>query len=53
MFNQTSLDKIVLSLEKDSKYDFDIDGEIISLNEEDFVINFDASENFTLYPCLN
>ena len=48
MFNQTSPDEIVSSLEKDSKYDFDIDGEIISLNEEDFVINFDASENFTV-----
>lgn len=45
-FNETSPDEIISSLEKNSKYDFTIDGEMISLDNEDFVINFDASENF-------
>jgi isoleucyl-tRNA synthetase len=45
-FNETNPDEIISSLEKNSKYDFDIDGEIISLDNEDFKIDFDASENF-------
>ena len=45
-FNETNPDKIISSLEKNSKYDFDIDGETISLDKEDFIIDFDASENF-------
>ena len=47
-FNQTDPDEIISSLQKDSKYDFSIDGETISLEKEDFVINFDASENFAV-----
>ena len=45
-FNETNSDEIILALEKNSKYDFDIDGETISLDNEDFIIDFDASENF-------
>jgi isoleucyl-tRNA synthetase len=45
-FNETNPDEIISSLEKSSKYDFDIDGETISLDNEDFIIDFDASENF-------
>jgi len=45
-FNETNPDEIISSLEKNSKYDFDIDGETISLDNEDFKIDFDASENF-------
>ena len=47
-FNETNPDEIISSLEKNSKYDFDIDGEIISLDNEDFIIDFDASENFAV-----
>ena len=47
-FNETDPEKIISSLQEDSKYNFDIDGEIISLEKEDFVINFDASEEFTV-----
>ncbi|MEX0862463.1 isoleucine--tRNA ligase [Nitrosopumilus sp.] len=47
-FNETDPEKIISSLQKDGKYDFDIDGEIISLNNEDFIVDFDASENFAL-----
>lgn len=45
-FNETNPDEIISSLEKNSKYDFDIDGETISLDNEDFKIDFDANENF-------
>jgi isoleucyl-tRNA synthetase len=45
-FNETNPDEIISALEKDSKYDFEIDGEVISLENEDFVVDFDASENF-------
>ena len=45
-FNETNPDEIISSLEKNSKYDFNIDGETISLDNDDFIIDFDASENF-------
>jgi isoleucyl-tRNA synthetase len=48
MFNEIDPEEIVSSLQKDSKYDFEIDGEIVSLDNEDFIINFDASENFAM-----
>jgi isoleucyl-tRNA synthetase len=47
-FNETDPEEIISSLQKESKYDFDIDGEIISLENEDFIIDFDASENFAV-----
>jgi len=47
-FNETDPETIISSLQKDSKYDFDLDGEIISLDSEDFIIDFDASENFAM-----
>jgi len=45
-FNETNPEEITSSLQKDGKYSFDIDGETISLDEDDFIIDFDASENF-------
>ncbi|MFB5632976.1 MAG: isoleucine--tRNA ligase, partial [Nitrosopumilus sp.] len=47
-FSETDPEEIVSSLQKDSKFDFDIDGEVISLDNEDFVIDFDADENFAV-----
>ncbi|MGV7226085.1 MAG: isoleucine--tRNA ligase [Nitrosopumilus sp.] len=47
-FNETDPEKIISSLEKDSNYDFEIDGEVISLDKEDFLIDFDASKNFAM-----
>ncbi|MBA4718801.1 MAG: isoleucine--tRNA ligase [Nitrosopumilus sp.] len=47
-FAETNPEEIISSLQKDGKYDFDIDGEIISLGNEDFVIDFDANENFAV-----
>ena len=48
MFNETDPEVISSSLQKDGKYDFDIDGETISLDTEDFVVDFDAGENFAM-----
>ncbi|MCH9657499.1 class I tRNA ligase family protein, partial [archaeon] len=48
MFNETNPEEIIASLQKNSRYDFDIDGKIISLENEDFIIDFDASENFAV-----
>ena len=47
-FNETNPDEIISSLQKEGKYDFNLDGEIISLDGEDFIIDFDASENFAV-----
>ncbi|NQV39947.1 MAG: class I tRNA ligase family protein, partial [Nitrosopumilus sp.] len=47
-FNETNPEEIISSLQKEGKYDFSIDGEIISLDNEDFIIDFDASENFAV-----
>ena len=47
-FAETNPEEIISSLQKDGKYDFDIDGEIISLDNEDFIIDFDANENFAV-----
>jgi len=41
IFNEINPEEISSSLQKDGKYDFDIDGEKISLDTEDFVIDFD------------
>ena len=42
-FGETIHEEIVASLQSNSKYDFDIDGEKISLDSEDFVVDFDAA----------
>jgi len=47
-FSETNTDEIVSTLQKEAKYDYKIDGEIISLEKEDFIIDFDASEGFAV-----
>jgi len=47
-FNETNPEEIVSALQKDGKYNFEIDGETISLDNEDFVVDFDADENFAV-----
>ena len=47
-FTETNPEEIISSLENNGKYDFDIDGEIISLENEDFIVDFDAKENFAV-----
>ena len=48
IFSETNSEEIISALQKDEKYDFDIDGEIISLDNDDFIIDFDASEDFAV-----
>ncbi|MCE9651886.1 MAG: isoleucine--tRNA ligase [Nitrosarchaeum sp.] len=47
-FSETNKDEIVVALQKEAKYDYKIDGETISLDKEDFTIDFDASEGFAV-----
>ncbi|WP_428327179.1 isoleucine--tRNA ligase [Nitrosopumilus sp.] len=47
-FSETNPEEIVSSLQNNSKFDFDIDGETISLDNEDFIVDFDADEDFAV-----
>ena len=47
-FSETDPEEILSSLQNNSKFDFDIDGEVISLDNEDFIVDFDADENFAV-----
>ncbi len=47
-FNQTDPAEIISALQQDSKFDFEIGGDIITLDVEDFVIGFDAEKNFAV-----
>ena len=46
LFEQTNPKDIIESLAKNSKYDFEIDGDTITLDGEDLIIDFDADENY-------
>ena len=48
MFSETNPEDIITSLQNYGKYDFDIDGQIISLDSEDFIFNFDANDGFAV-----
>ena len=47
-FSETNKEEIVNALQKEGKYDYEIDGEKISLDREDFIVDFDASEEFAV-----
>jgi isoleucyl-tRNA synthetase len=47
-FLETNPDEIIPILEKDGKYDFNIDDQKISLDKEDFIVDFDAGDNFAV-----
>ena len=47
-FLETNPDEIISALQKNRKYDFKINDEVISLDKDDFIVNFDASENFAV-----
>ena len=47
-FAQTDPEKIISSLKTEGNFNFDINGENILLENEDFVIDFDAQENFAV-----
>ena len=48
MFSETNPEDIITSLQNYGKYDFDIDGQTISLDSEDFIFNFDANDGFAV-----
>jgi len=48
MFSETNKEEIITSLQKQGHYDYEIDGEKISLDKDDFVIDFDAKEEFAV-----
>ncbi|MGD8432257.1 MAG: class I tRNA ligase family protein, partial [Nitrosopumilaceae archaeon] len=45
-FGETNPQDITTSLQKTNSFSFDIDGEKIELDSEDFVVDFDAAENY-------
>ncbi len=47
-FLETNPDEIISTLQKDGKYDFNIDDQKISLDKEDFIVDFDADNNFAV-----
>jgi isoleucyl-tRNA synthetase len=47
VFLETNPEEIITSLQK-GQYDYDIDGEIISLVKEDFVVDLDANQGFAM-----
>jgi isoleucyl-tRNA synthetase len=46
-FSETKPDEIIQGLEKDSSFTFDVNGTKISLDTNDFIIEFDVQEGFT------
>lgn len=48
MFSETNKEEITTSLQKQGHYDYEIDGEKISLDKDDFVVDFDAKEEFAV-----
>ena len=47
IFSGTKPDEIIQGLEKDSSFTFDVNGTKISLDADDFIIEFDVQEGFT------
>ncbi len=48
LFSESNKEEIIELLEKQGRYNYEIDGEKISLDREDFIIDFDASEEFAV-----
>ena len=46
-FSETKPDEIIQGLENDGSFTFDINGTKISLDTNDFIIEFDVQEDFT------
>nr|ABZ08947.1 putative tRNA synthetases class I (I, L, M and V) [uncultured marine crenarchaeote HF4000_APKG5N21] len=47
IFSETKDDEIIQGLEKDGSFTFDVNGTKISLDANDFIIEFDVQEGFT------
>ncbi|MDO8640208.1 MAG: class I tRNA ligase family protein, partial [Nitrosarchaeum sp.] len=48
VFSETNKEEIISSLQKEGQYNYEIDGEKISLDKEDFIVDFDAGEEFAV-----
>ena len=48
VFSETNKEEIITALQKEGQYNYEIDGEKISLDKEDFIVDFDASEEFAV-----
>jgi len=48
VFSETNKEEIISSLQKEGQYNYEIDGEKISLDKEDFIVDFDASEEYAV-----
>ena len=48
IFSETNKEEIIESLHKEGRYTYEIDGDKISLDKEDFIVDFDASEEFAV-----
>ncbi|MCE9616971.1 MAG: isoleucine--tRNA ligase [Nitrosarchaeum sp.] len=48
VFSETNKEEIITSLQKEGQHNYEIDGEKISLDKEDFIIDFDAREEFAV-----
>ena len=47
-FGETDPEEIMSSLQKSNSFDFEMEGIKINLDKEDFVIDFEADENFAV-----
>lgn len=48
MFSETNKEEIITSLQKQGHYDFEVDGEKISLDKDDVIVDFDAKQEFAV-----
>lgn len=48
VFSETNKEEIITALQKEGQYNYEIDGEKISLDKEDFIVDFDASKEFAV-----
>lgn len=47
-FSETNKEEVITSLQREGQHHYEIDGDKISLEMEDFIIDFDASEEFAV-----
>jgi isoleucyl-tRNA synthetase len=48
IFAETNSEEIILSLQEQGYYNFKVDGETLTLDKEDFLVDFDASHGFAV-----
>jgi len=48
IFSETNKEEIITSLQKQGHHNFEVDGEKISLDKDDFIVDFDAKQEFAV-----